>query len=91
MHDSPWDRSAQKRGNKRGKMVTLNIPLFLGPKAVCEILDCSAGEVRMLLDTGKLSGGRTINGLKVSTESVCLLLGQKELMKKSYLWLKSGK
>lgn len=72
------------------KMVTLNIPLFLGPKAVCEILDCSFGEVRMLIDTGKLSGGRTINGLKVSTESICLLLGQKELMKKSHLWLKGS-
>jgi len=71
-------------------MVTLYIPLFLGPKATCQILDCSFNEVKVLIDTGRLSGGKTVNGLKVSTESICLLLGQKELMKKSYLWMKGS-
>jgi hypothetical protein len=71
-------------------MVTMNIPLFLGIKPVSEILDCSFGEAKTLLATGKLSGGKTVNGLKISTESVCLLLGERELRKKSFLWLKGA-
>jgi hypothetical protein len=68
----------------------LNLPLFFGPKAVSEILGVSSNEVNTLLRLGRLNGGKTVNGLKISCESVCLFLGEKELRKKSYLWAKDG-
>ena len=69
-------------------MVTVNLPLFFGIKAASEILGCSFNEVKIFLQTGRLTGGQTVNGLKISSESVCLFLGEKELKKKSHLWLK---
>jgi hypothetical protein len=76
---------------KKGEceMVTLNIPMFLGLKTTCRILDCNFSEAKTLLSIGKLSGGKTVDGLKIETQSICLLLGIRELQKKSFLWQKS--
>lgn len=71
-------------------MVTMNLPLFFGIKATCRILGANFNEVKTLLTTQKLSGGKTVDGLKISTESICLLLGERELRKKSFLWMKAG-
>ena len=70
------------------EMVTMNIPLFLGPKATSQILGVSFNEVKTLLHTGRLSGGQTVNGLKIDTQSICTYLGERELRKKSFIWKK---
>lgn len=65
-----------------------NLPLFFNPGVVCQILDCSLREVRVLYDGGTLTGCKTPNGLRISSESVVFYLGEQSLKKKSFLWQK---
>jgi hypothetical protein len=71
--------------------MNLNLPLFFNPGVVCRILDCNLRELRTLYDGKVLEGLKIPEGLRISSESVALYIGERELMKKRFLWEKEGK